>query len=61
MRNVYDDPANAEVRKTLHAELTRLRTELKVPEQDPEPAKANPGAKGKGKVKGKKKAAKNAE
>ncbi len=55
MRNVYDDPANAEVRKTLHAELTRLRTELKVPEQDPEPAKGNAATKGKGKGKGKKK------
>lgn len=53
MRNVYDDPANAEVRKTLHAELTRLRTELKVPEQDPVTTPAKPGAKGKGKGKGK--------
>jgi arylsulfatase A-like enzyme len=57
MRNVYDDPANAEVRKTLHAELARLRTELKVPEHDPEPAKGNAATKGKGKGKGKKKSA----
>ncbi len=35
LKNVYDDPAYAETRKTLHAELTRLRTELKVPESDP--------------------------
>ncbi|MFM2179800.1 MAG: hypothetical protein RL015_3898 [Verrucomicrobiota bacterium] len=57
MRNVYDDPANAEVRKTLHAELARLRTELKVPEHDPEPAKGSAATKGKGKGKGKKKSA----
>lgn len=35
LKNVYDDPAYAETRKTLHAELARLRTELKVPAQDP--------------------------
>ncbi|MEQ1853023.1 MAG: sulfatase [Chthoniobacteraceae bacterium] len=35
LKNVYDDPSYAETRKTLHAELERLRTELKVPAQDP--------------------------
>ncbi len=42
LKNVYDDPAYAETRKTLHAELTRLRTELKVLAQDPEGTRANP-------------------
>ncbi len=35
-RNFYDDPAYAEVRERLHAELDRLRAYFKVPEQDPE-------------------------
>lgn len=34
LKNVYDDPRYAEVRRELHAELTRLRAELKVPAQD---------------------------
>ncbi len=34
LRNVYDDPAYAGARQELHAELQRLRTELKVPAQD---------------------------
>ncbi len=34
MKNVYNDPAYASTQKTLHAELNRLRTELKVPAQD---------------------------
>jgi arylsulfatase A-like enzyme len=34
MKNVYDDPGYADTRKQLHAELQRLRTELKVPAQD---------------------------
>jgi arylsulfatase A-like enzyme len=42
MENVYDDPAYADTRKTLHAELARLRTELKVPEQDPAGTGGNP-------------------
>jgi hypothetical protein len=44
-KNVYDDPAYTETRKILHAELARLRTELKVPAQDPpspSPAAAAP-------------------
>lgn len=35
LRNVYNEPAYAETRKTLHAELARLRAELKVPAEDP--------------------------
>ena len=35
LRNVYDDPALADVKKELHTELTRLRAELKVPATDP--------------------------
>ncbi|MCA9035448.1 MAG: sulfatase [Planctomycetaceae bacterium] len=36
MKNVYDEPAYAGTREKLHSELTRLRTELKVPEKDGE-------------------------
>ncbi len=35
MKSVHGDPAMADVRKELEAELARLRKELKVPEQDP--------------------------
>ena len=35
LRSVYGDPAYAPVQKRLETELTRLRQELKVPEQDP--------------------------
>jgi arylsulfatase A-like enzyme len=35
LKNVYDDNGYADVRKTLHAELQRLRTELKVPPENP--------------------------
>lgn len=35
MKNVYDDPAYAETRRTLHTELDRLRRDLKVPASDP--------------------------
>lgn len=45
MKNVYDDPAYADTRRTLHAELTRLRTELKVPEVDA-PASITPTKQG---------------
>lgn len=55
MRNVYDDPAHAAARAELHTELTRLRTELQVPEQDPPESYLRPGA-GKGKKAGGKKA-----
>jgi arylsulfatase A-like enzyme len=34
MKNVYDDPAYAKTRERLHAELNRLRTELRVPAED---------------------------
>jgi hypothetical protein len=34
LRNVYGDAAYADAQKELHAELVRLRKELKVPEQD---------------------------
>lgn len=35
MKNVYDEPSYASVRSELAAELSRLRSELKVPDQDP--------------------------
>ena len=35
LRSVYDQPKYADTQKVLHAELKRLRAELKVPEQDP--------------------------
>jgi arylsulfatase A-like enzyme len=58
MKNVYEDPVYAKARQELHTELSRLRKELRVPEQDPPdslaPAK-KPGAK---KAGGKKAAAK---
>jgi arylsulfatase A-like enzyme len=47
LKNVYDDPAYAATRRTLHAELDRLRTELKVPAEDP-PASRLRGAGKKG-------------
>jgi arylsulfatase A-like enzyme len=34
LKNVYNDPSYAVARKTLHAEVDRLRAELKVPAQD---------------------------
>jgi arylsulfatase A-like enzyme len=34
LKNVYDDPRYADVRRQLLAEINRLRTELKVPAQD---------------------------
>jgi arylsulfatase A-like enzyme len=51
MRSVYGEPSYAETAKRLHAELDRLRGELKVPDPDPAeteirpgpPAKKNPG------------------
>jgi arylsulfatase A-like enzyme len=52
MKNVYDDPAHATTVKELHAELTRLRTELKVTAEDPPESKSGAG-KGKGKNKAK--------
>jgi arylsulfatase A-like enzyme len=51
LKNVYGDPAYAEAQKAMHVELTRLRTELKVPDTDPA-GTPRPG-KGKGKSKGK--------
>jgi len=44
LENVYEDPAYAETRMTLHAELARLRTELKVPETDPAGSRSQPGS-----------------
>jgi arylsulfatase A-like enzyme len=41
LKSVYADPTYAKVRANLQKELARLRTELKVPEQDP-PASALP-------------------
>ena len=42
LKDVYNDPAYADVRKELTAELARLRTELKVPEDDPEASMIRP-------------------
>ncbi len=41
LKNVYEDPEYADTRRQLHAELQRLRTELKVPAQD-DPASVTP-------------------
>ena len=38
VRNVYGDPAYADTVKELRAEITRLRTELKVPDEAPKEA-----------------------
>ena len=38
LRSVYDDPANADVVEDLKADLKRLRTELKVPDEPPKEA-----------------------
>jgi arylsulfatase A-like enzyme len=55
LKNVYDDRSYADVRQQLHAELNRLRAELKVPAQDaPEslsPAQSAPTAPPPGKAK----------
>ncbi|HUG70050.1 MAG TPA: sulfatase [Pirellulaceae bacterium] len=48
MLNVYDDPAHAETRKFLHAELDRLRAELKVPAEDPPASLTGQAARGGG-------------
>ena len=52
MKSFYEDPAYAKTRAELHTELTRLRKELKVPDQDapdsiirPNAPKGEPGAK----------------
>ncbi|MCB1227134.1 MAG: sulfatase [Verrucomicrobiales bacterium] len=59
MTNVYADPAKAKVVKELHAELDRLRKELKVPAKDPEPPARTPApGKGKGKARPKARAGK---
>jgi arylsulfatase A-like enzyme len=42
LRSVYDRPEYAAVKKNLHAELTRLRKELKVPDPDPKEADLAP-------------------
>ncbi len=44
LRNVYDEPGYAEARRTLHAELQRLRVELKVPAIDPAGTSGRGGA-----------------
>lgn len=44
LKNVYDDPAYAQARQTLHAELDRLRRDLKAPAQDPPESLAAPAA-----------------
>lgn len=59
LTNVYQDPAYATTVKQLHGELEQLRSQLKVPAEDP--PTAGPGRKGpaKGKAKSKGKAAAN--
>ncbi len=42
MHSVYDQPEYAAVQKELHAELSRLRTELKVPDPDPKETEIKP-------------------
>lgn len=56
MTSVYDAPQYAEAQKDLHAELDRLREELKVPPPDQDPVKAQRQPKAGGKAKGKGKA-----
>lgn len=55
LRNVYDDPGQADTRNSLHAELDRLRAELNVPAEDPAeslaPAAKAGGPRKKGKAK----------
>jgi arylsulfatase A-like enzyme len=46
MRSVYGQPAYAQVQNELGAELTRLRTELKVTPQDPPASNIRPAAPG---------------
>lgn len=53
MTNVYGNGDYAAVQAELHAELTRLRAELKVPEQDAPESLSRAGQGGKGKGKGK--------
>jgi hypothetical protein len=51
LKNVYDDPTYADTRRQLHAEVQRLRAELKVPAQDAPASvtpKQGPGGKKKG-------------
>lgn len=56
LTNVYQDPAYAATVKELHAELARLRADLKVPAEDPPEAISRQGNAGKGKAKAKAKA-----
>jgi arylsulfatase A-like enzyme len=56
MVNVYRDPSYAATVKELHAELDRLRADLKVPAEDPPEAISRQGNAGKGKGKAKAKA-----
>jgi hypothetical protein len=51
MKNVYDESGYADTRRQLHAELQRLRAELKVPAQD-DPASVSPKQGAGGKKKG---------
>jgi hypothetical protein len=56
MTNVYGNADYTQVQTELHAELKRLRAELKVPEQDAPESLMRPGqgaGKGKAKEKGK--------
>jgi arylsulfatase A-like enzyme len=51
MKNVYANPAYADTVKELHAELVRLRTELKVPAEDAPESKSGRGKGKKGNAK----------
>jgi len=51
MENVYDDATYAETRQVLHAELQRLRTELKVPAEGASDTESPRRASGGGKKK----------
>ncbi len=44
LTSFYEEPSHAKVRKTLEAELVRLRSELQVPEVDPEGNRKNPAS-----------------
>lgn len=44
LKSFYEDPAYAKARQELHAEITRLRKELKVPDQDAPESLIRPGA-----------------
>jgi len=58
LRSVFGQPEYAAAQKELESELARLRTQLKLPAQDPPETIIRPGAKAKAKAKLKAKAGK---